>query len=52
MAKQYENNYKYDRLGSLDAKLDIFFDICKRNDILAELYIRAFSIMLKGLALD
>jgi len=52
VAKQYENNYKYDRLGSLDAKLDIFFDICKRNDILAELYIRAFSIMLKGLALD
>jgi len=52
VAKQYENNYKYDRSGNLNIKLDIFFDICKRNNVLAKLYIRAFPIMLKGLALD
>jgi hypothetical protein len=52
VAKQYKNNHKYDKSGSLNAKLDIFFDICKRNNVLAELYMRAFPIMLKGLALD
>ena len=52
VAKQYENDHKYNRSSNLNAKLDIFFDICKRNNVLAELYIRAFPIMLKGLALD
>jgi hypothetical protein len=52
VAKQYENDYKYDGSGSLNIKLDIFFDICKRNDVPTELYMRAFPIMLKGLALD
>jgi len=52
VAKQYENDHKYDGSGSLDAKLDIFFDICKRNDVPAELHMKAFPIMLKGLALD
>ena len=52
VAKQYKNDYKNDRLSSFNAKLDIFFDICKCNNVLAKLYIRAFSIMLKGLVLD
>ena len=52
MAKQYENDHKYDRSGSLNIKLDIFFNIYKRNNILIKLYMRAFLIMLKGLALD
>ena len=52
MAKQYENDYKYDGFSSLDAKLDIFFNICKRNNVPAKLHIKAFLIILKGLALN
>jgi len=52
VAKQYENDHKYDKSGNLNAKLDIFFDICKRNNVLAKLYIKAFPIMLKRLALN
>jgi hypothetical protein len=52
VAKQYENDYKYDGLGSLNIKLDIFFNIYKYNNIPTKLYIRAFPIILKGLALD
>ncbi len=42
---------KYNRISShLDYKLIIFYNIYKRVDLLREVYIRAFPIILKGLA--
>ena len=35
---------------SLDYKLTIFYNICSRVDLLQELYVKAFSTILKGLA--
>ena len=48
----YSNDLKYDGIGSLDRKLEIFVDICKRVGLLNEEIIRIFPIMLKGLVLD
>jgi hypothetical protein len=42
---------KYDGTSShFDYKLTIFHNVCKRVELLREAYIRAFPIMLKGLA--
>jgi hypothetical protein len=53
VAKIYTEEQKYDGTnGSFDYKLTIFLDICNRVELLEEGYLRAFPIMLKGLALD
>jgi hypothetical protein len=55
VAKQYTDELKYNgNNGSFDQKLVIFLDICKRSElsIKDEDLLRAFPIMLKGLALD
>ena len=38
--------------SSFDQKLTIFYDICERVELPKEAIMKAFPIMLKGLALD
>lgn len=53
LAKIYTNNAKYSsRNNSFIFKLAIFHDIFSRVDVSSETKIKAFLIMLKGLALD
>ena len=53
LAKIYADNAKYSgRNDSFTFRLAIFPDICLKADVLPEAKIKAFSIMLKGLALD
>ena len=53
VAKIYIKEQKYDSTNSsFDYKLTIFLDICNCVKLLEEGYLRAFPIMLKGLALD
>jgi hypothetical protein len=52
VSKIYTDDLKYDGTGSLDRKLEIFIDICKRIGLSSEEIIRAFPIILKKLALD
>jgi hypothetical protein len=50
--KNYTPDMKYDGTNShFDYKLTIFHNVCERVDLPHEAYIRAFPIMLKGLAL-
>jgi hypothetical protein len=48
--KIYTENEKYDRLGSLDYKLTIFYNICRKVRLLKKELINAFPTMLKGIA--
>ena len=53
LAKIYTNKAKYSgRNDSFTFKLAIFHDICSRANVPPEAKIKAFSTMLKGLALD
>lgn len=53
MAKIYTEEQKYGGTNeSLDFKLKIFYDICRRADIPQKAYSNALPTMLKGLALD
>jgi hypothetical protein len=52
ISKIYTNDLKYNGIGSLDRKLEIFIDICKKIGLLSEKIMRAFPIILKKLALD
>jgi hypothetical protein len=53
VAKIYIKEQKYNSInGSFNYKLTIFLDICNCVKLLEEGYLRAFLIMLKGLALD
>ncbi len=49
----YINEQKYNSINhSFDYKLAIFLNICKRNDLSKNLLSKAFSIILKKIALD
>jgi hypothetical protein len=52
VSKIYTDDLKYDGTGSLDRKLEIFVDICKRIGLPSEEIIRVFPIMLKEFVLD
>jgi hypothetical protein len=53
VAKIYTEEQKYNGINSsFDLKLAIFLDICHRVDLPTDCLLRAFPIMLKGLALD
>jgi hypothetical protein len=53
VAKIYTKEQKYNSINSsFNLKLAIFLDICYRVDLLTNYLLRAFFIMLKGLALD
>jgi len=53
VAKIYIKEQKYNSTNSsFDYKLTIFLNICNRIKLLEEGYLRAFPIMLKGLALN
>ena len=54
VVKQYTDDEKYNGTtgGSFDYKLSIFLDICQRVELPRESVIKAFPIMLKGLALQ
>jgi hypothetical protein len=53
VAKIYIKEQKYNSINSsFNHKLTIFLDICNRVKLLKEGYLRAFLIMLKGLALN
>jgi hypothetical protein len=53
IAKSYAEEQKYDGFnGSFDNKLTIFYSICNRQELPQEDLMRAFPIMLKGLAQD
>ena len=49
----YIEEQKYGGLNeSLDFKLTIFYDIYNRTDMPPEAYLKAFPIILKGIALE
>jgi CO dehydrogenase/acetyl-CoA synthase epsilon subunit len=53
VAKIYIKEQKYNNINSsFNYKLIIFLDICNYIKLLKEGYLRAFLIMLKGLALN
>jgi hypothetical protein len=53
VAKMYINGMKYDSHNSnFISKRTVFEDVCRRADLPPEQYMRAFPIMLKGLAQD
>jgi hypothetical protein len=53
VVKIYTKEQKYNSTNSsFDHKLTIFLDICNRVKLPKEGYLRAFLIMLKGLALN
>jgi len=53
VAKMYTDGIKYDGHNSNFAnKRTVFEDVCRRADLLLKQYIRAFPIILKGLAQD
>lgn len=53
LVKIYIDNIRYNGCNdSFTFKLAIFYNICSRADISSEVKIKAFPIMLKGLALD
>jgi hypothetical protein len=53
LAKLYTNEAKYsDENDSFSFKLTIFHDMCDRADVLQSAKLKAFSTMLKDLALD
>jgi hypothetical protein len=52
-AKLYTDNQKYSGIsGNFNFKLIIFYNICKRADILERAYLKALLLMLQGLALN
>ena len=50
MAKIYTEEQKYNSLKSLNYKLSIFYDICRRCSLKEKDLINAFLIILKGMA--
>jgi CO dehydrogenase/acetyl-CoA synthase epsilon subunit len=52
-AKLYTDDQKYSGIsGNFNFKLTIFYNICKRADVLKRVYPKAFLLMLQGLALN
>jgi hypothetical protein len=52
VAKIYTEEQKYDGSGSLDYKLSIFYNICRRYGLDEKDLVNAFPTMLKGMAQD
>jgi hypothetical protein len=53
LAKLYTDEAKYSgENDNFDFKLTIFTDLCQKADILKQEFSQAYSIMLRGLALD
>ena len=50
VAKIYTKEQKYDSIRSLDYKLSIFYDICRRCGLKEKDLVNAFLTMLKGIA--
>jgi len=50
VAKIYTKEQKYDSIRSLDYKLSIFYDICRRCGLKEKDLVNAFLIILKGIA--
>jgi len=50
VAKIYTEEQKYDSLRSLDYKLSIFYNICRRYGLDKKDLVNAFPIILKGIA--
>ena len=50
VAKIYIKEQKYDSVGSLDYKLSIFYNICRRCGLEEKDLVNAFPTMLKGMA--
>ena len=50
VAKIYTEEQKYDSLRSLDYKLSIFYNICRRYGLDKKDLINAFPTILKGIA--
>jgi hypothetical protein len=50
VSRQYKDDIRYNGTGSFDYKLQIFQDVCNRVNFPRESLMKAFPIMLTGLA--